>query len=145
MKKLLLASIALVALTTACFAGANDVLFKTLKNAVSSLKTTTVWTTEGSFKRAEFNFSGKATRVFYDADDNSLIGFSISIGLDELPAGVTDDIQKKYSGWDITDKIMFIDDNGRTDYYVKVTKDNRSLALSVSGKGKVHFYSKMPY
>ena len=144
MKKLILAATALVALTTASLAGTNDVLLKNLTNAANSLKSTVVYTSEGSFKKAEFTFSGKAVKVFYDADGNNLIGFSMKVGLDELPAGTTDDVQKKFSGWVISDKIMFIDNDGRTDYYLQVTKGNTSIALIVSKKGKVHFYSQVP-
>jgi len=89
----------MLALSTTCFAGTNDVLLKNLKNAVKSVESATTWTTTGSFKSAAFSFSGKQVKVYYDAEDNSLIGFSVKIGLDELPAGTTDNVQKKFSGW----------------------------------------------
>ena len=144
MKKLIMASIVLVALSTTCFAGTNEVLFKNLKNAVNSIKSAATWTTENNYKRATFNFSGKEVKVYYSTETEDLVGFSIKVGLDELPAGATDDVQKKFSGWAITDKIMFIDENGKSDYYIEVSKGNRNLALIVSGKGKVHIYSQMP-
>ncbi len=144
MKKLIIASIALVALTATCFAGTNEVLFKNLKNAVNSVKSATTWTSAGSYKKAEFNFSGKEVKVYLDADNDGLIGFSVKIGLDELPAGTTDDVQKKFSGWAITDKIMFIDEFGKSNYYVQVTKDDRSIALIATPRGKVHIFSQMP-
>jgi hypothetical protein len=144
MKKLILASIAMVALTIASMAGTNDALLKNLKNAANSIKSAAVWSTTGNFKSASFSFSGKQVKVFYDAEGEDLIGFSVKIGLDELPAGTADNVQKKFNGWTITDKIMFIDDNGNSNYYVQVTKGDHNLALNVTENGKVHIYSQMP-
>jgi hypothetical protein len=143
MKKLILAAVAMAALTTACYAGGNDASFNSLKEAVKTAENA-VWSTSGDYRKAAFTFNGKHVSAYYNAEDGELIGFSIHIDLAELPAGSVDNIQKKFNGWAITDKIMFTTSNGRTDYYVQVTKGKSSLALSVSPKGKAHIYAQMP-
>ena len=143
MKKFLLATIVLVTLTTAAFAGNNDVLFKSLSSAFKS-STHIVWSKAGDYKLGTFDFNGKTANVFYDADNDNLIGYSVHVGLDELPAGTAENIQKRFNGWAITDRILFTDTDGNTGYYVQVTKGKHNIALSVSSKGKAHLFSQMP-
>jgi hypothetical protein len=143
MKKLFLAATLLVALTTSAFAGSNNVLFNNLKNAVKNA-THITWTAAGQYKKAAFDFNGKTATAFYDAENDELIGFTIRVGIEELPAGAVENIQKKFNGWSITDRLLFTDANGNPGYYVQVSKDGHNLALSVNAKGKAHIFAQVP-
>jgi hypothetical protein len=133
----------LVALTTTCLAGGNSALVDNLSKAVKSMANV-VWTTSGGHKDASFEFNGKTTIAHYNTENDDLIGFSIHISIAELPAGTTEDVQKKFKGWGIADKILFIDSDGNSSYFALVTDGKRSVALSVSPKGKVNVFSQMP-
>lgn len=143
MKKVLLATIVMVALTTAAYAGGNNALFSNLKNAMKSASNIT-WSQTNLYKKGSFEFNGKPTTVFYDTENGDLIGFSIKIGLDELPAGTEKNIEKKFPGWIIADRILFTDADGRSHYFTAVTNGKSTLALSVLPNGKAHIYSQMP-
>ena len=144
MKKILLAAIAVIAVTTACFADAKTALFADLKNALYGVKATTAWTVKGNFKEASFNCDGKKAMVFYGTEDDYLIGFSIEVGADELPATTEESLQKKFPGWEVANRIMYINENGVGSYYLQVNKGTDKIVLSVGRKGKVHFFANMP-
>ena len=144
MKKLLFATILLLTLTTAGFAAGNNTLFDNLRKAI---KTTSniVWKNTEEFKEAIFQFNGKTAVAQYDVDNDELIGFSIYVGVDELPAGTVQDVQKKFKGWAIADKLLFIPADGNAGgYYIEVTDGKSRFALSVRPNGKVKVYSRMP-
>ena len=142
MKKLFLATTLLVALTTSSFAGGKNALFNDLKSAAKGA-TQIKRTMSGDYMEAIFDYNGKTITAFYEGETNQLIGFSVPIGLNELPAGTVEDAQKKYKGWKITDKIIFITSHSRIEYYLQLSKANLNIALFVSPRGKVHFLRSM--
>lgn len=47
---------------------------------------------------AIFEYNGKIVTAFFDGETDHLIGFSIPVGINELPSGTIEDVQKKYNG-----------------------------------------------
>ena len=144
MKKILLAATLIVALTSAAFAGGKD--SKMLGDLKQALKTSQAsWQTTESYKKASFSFNGRSAHAYFDVDNESLIGFGIAVTVNDLPAGAMENISSKYQGWTVTEAILFIDGDGNSTYYAQVNKDNHSLALRISEKGKASIYAKMPH
>jgi len=143
MKKIILATL-LVALSIASFAGGNKADKKLLSDLQTALKYSTQvqWNTTSNYNRASFSFNGKAVSAYYDLSDNSFIGFGFRLSPTDLPKEVTDAIQKKYSDWSIVDGLLFIDEQGYTNYFAQVHKGKSNLALKVAN-GKAFIFSRM--
>jgi opacity protein-like surface antigen len=146
MKKILLAATLLVALTSAAFADGKNSNAKLLNDLKTAFKGSnqSAWQTTESYKKASFTFNGTSVRAYFDIETEDLIGFGISVNVNDLPQGTAENISRKYQGWEISAAIMFIDATGRSTYYAQVDKNGHSLALRVSDKGKVSVYAKMP-
>jgi hypothetical protein len=145
MKKILFATTLLVVFTASAFADgkkSNAQMFNDLKTALKTVNES-AWVTSNSYKKASFQFNGKSSSAFVNLETNELIGFSISIDENALPAGTKENVDKKFHDWKMLNPIMFITSDGRADYYVQVIKNGKSFALSVSPKGKVSVYSQI--
>ena len=145
MKKILLAATLLVALTSATFAdgkNSNAKLFSDLKTALKSVDEST-WKSTDAYKKATFSLNGKNVSAFVNAETAELIGFSFPIEASALPEGTTENLAKKYQGWQMINPIMFINSEGHVSYFVQVNKGKSSLALSISSTGKPSIYGRM--
>src|SRR5690242_16080802 len=145
MKKTILATALLVALSTAAFAGEKDVDKKLLSDLTTALKKSTEgnWTSKANYTQFTFTFNGKVAAAYYDANNSELLGFGMHFNQTDLPQFVSDAINKKYSDWHITDAMVFIDEDGYVNYFAHVTKDKANVALKITTDGKVSIYSKM--
>ena len=145
MKKIF-ATLLLVALSIASFAGGNKADKKLLSDLTMALKNSTqvVHSSTADYDKATYSFNGKKVSAFYTLENNSLIGFSIKMVGNDLPQDIVNAIQKKYSGWNIVDAIYFIDANARGSYFAQVQKGKNNLALKVYPDGKVGIFSRMP-
>jgi hypothetical protein len=146
MKKTLFTTAFFLIFTATSFAGGNSNkktnLFKELSAAMSSANQT-VYKTTDAFKGTYFTYNNKTIHAFHNIEDGNLIGFSIPLSAADLPAGIAENIQQKFSGWKISEAIMFIQDN-TTGYYVSVTKDKeQTLILKLNATGKPFIYAKM--
>lgn len=144
MKNIILATALLVALGAMSFTGEKN----TDKNLLNELSTTLKsslqvhWTSKEEYSKATFNFNGKTASAFY-ASDNELLGFSIKFNPADLPAVVSDGIKNKYGDWSLTEAIIFIDAAGYINYYARVEKNNKSLAIKISPDGDVSMFSRI--
>jgi hypothetical protein len=144
MKKTILATTLLVALSTASFAGKKDVDKKLLNDLTTTFNNSFVrWMSKADYTQATFNFNGKAASAYYDPS-NELIGFGIHFTEADLPQFISDAIKKKYADWSITDAMIFIDESGYVNYFAQVNKNKANLALKITPDGEVSIYSKMP-
>src|SRR4051812_47722330 len=86
MKKIF-ATLLLVALSIASFAGGNKADKKLLSDLTMAFKNSTqvVHSSTADYTKETFSFNGKTTSVYYDQVNNELIGFSIRITENELP------------------------------------------------------------
>ncbi len=141
MKKIILAT-ALVALSTASFAGGNrdKKLLYDLQTTLSYSRQVQ-WTSTNNYTQASFSFNGKPVSAYY-LNDNTLIGFGIRSSQSELPREVSDAIGKKFSNWTIIDAMLFIEANGDVYYYVHVRKGKTNLALKIAD-GRAYIFSRM--
>ena len=147
MKTLFLATTLIVALTTSAFADGKKSNQKMLTDLKTSLKAVneSAWTTTEFYKKTSFSLNGKNINAYLNVENGNLVGFSIPIEMSALPEGTTENLDKKYKGWQPINPIMFIDADGNTAYFVQVNKGKNSLALSVSPKGKLGIYNKIPH
>jgi hypothetical protein len=147
MKQFLLATTLLVALTTGAFADGKKSNAKLLSDLTTSLKSVNeaAWKTTESYRKTTFTLNGKNVSAFLNAETNALIGFSIEINEASLPEGATQNIAKKFPGWQAINSIMFIDATGNIAYYVQVNKGKNSLALRISSKGQASIYDRIPH
>ncbi len=145
MKKTILFATLLVALCAAAFAGDNNADKKLSENLKKALYTSSSvqWSTGHGYKKGTFSFNGKPVAACYGEDDN-LIGFSIPISTNDLPALITEGIAKKYSDWNITETILFVDYAGNTNYFARVKKGKKDIALKISLNGKASVYDNIP-
>jgi hypothetical protein len=142
MKKIILATALLVALSTASFAGGNRDK-KLLNDLQTTLKYSSQvqWTSTSDYSSASFSFNGKRVSAYYFTD-NTLIGFGIRSAQSELPKEVSDAISKKYSNWTIIDAMLFIEANADVCHYVQVRKGKTNLALKIAN-GHAYIFSRM--
>lgn len=146
MKKLFLAVTLLAALSTSALADgkkSNEKLLGDLKTALKSVSES-AWTTTETYRKTSFTLNGKHVSAYLNANDNTLFGFFIPIEMSALPKGAIENLEKKYQGWQPINPIMLIDAKGNTTYFVQVNKEDKSLALSVSPKGKLSIYNRIP-
>lgn len=146
MKRILFATIMLVAFTSGAFADGKKSNAQMLNDLKTALKTVneSSWLTTNSYKKASFTFNGKSSSAFVNLETDELIGFSIAIEENSLPEGTKENVEKKFHDWKMINPIMFLTTDGRVDYYVQVIKNGKSLALRVSAKGNVSIYSQIP-
>jgi len=146
MKKIFLAATLIVAITSAAFADVKKADAKFLSDLKASLKAVneSAWQTTEFYKKTSFSVNGKNVNAYLDADNGNLVGFAFSIDVASLPDGATEDIAKKFEGWQVTNAIMFIEPDGDIRYFAQVNKGSKGLALSISQKGKANIYARMP-
>jgi opacity protein-like surface antigen len=144
MKKIILATVLLVAISITSFAGEKDVDVKLLNDLTTTLKSSVQvhWTNKDDFSKAAFKFNDKTAYAFYRADNNELIGFAVQFNKEDLPAIVSEAFTSKYSDWELKDAIIFIDHNGYINYYAQVEKDKKGLNLKITPNGTVSVYNK---
>src|SRR4051812_48499330 len=101
MKKTILATALLVALSTAAFAAEKDVDKKLLSDLTTALKKSTEgnWTGKAEYTQFTFSFNGKTAAAYYDLNSNELLGFGIHFTQTDLPQFIPDAIKKKYNEW----------------------------------------------
>src|SRR5438552_11260852 len=145
MKKIILATTLLVALSTLSFASGKEdqKLFSDLQTALKN-STTVKWSSTSNYNQATYSFNGKTVSAFYGLDDNSLIGFSIHVVGNDLPQDIVNAVQKKYKDWKIVDAIYFIDSNANGNYFVQAQKGKSNLALKVYANGHISIFDRMP-
>ncbi len=141
MKNIILAT-ALVALSTASFAGGNrdKKLLYDLQTTLSYSRQVQ-WTSTSNYSQASFSFNGKSVSAYY-LNDNSLVGFGIRSSQSELPKEVSGAISKKYGNWTIIDAMLFIEANGDVYYYVQVRRGRTNLALQIAN-GQAYIFTRM--
>lgn len=146
MKKFLMATALIVAMTSAAFADGKKSDVKMLNDLKTALKTVneSAWTTKDFFKKTTFSLNGKQASAFVDNETNDLIGFSMGIDESSLPEGGKESVAKKFQDWKMINPIMFLDANGNIRYFVQVVKNGKSLALNITPNGKAFIYAKFP-
>lgn len=148
MKRLLFATILLVALastTTASAKNTNNKLLVDLTTAMKQAHDVSVKTTD-IFKKVSFTFGNKKINAFYDLASNDFLGYAVPISITDIPEGGAANIAKKYNGWSADCAIAYITSSGNTEYYVTLKKPGKQqFAVQISPNGKASYYTDMPY
>ena len=144
MKKIIIGTLVLIALSITAFAGGNKADKKLLSDLTMALKNSTEvqHSSTDAYTRATFSFNGKTTSAYYDVD-YELIGFSIRIKESELLQAALETMKKKYSNWTVVDAIIFIDGNANVKYYAQLKKDKKNLAIELSANGHANILQQM--
>jgi hypothetical protein len=143
MKKIILATALLVALSVSSFA--KDVDNKLLTDLTTALRIAphVQWVTTDSYRRAAFNFNGKNTYAYFKLDDEELIGFSIHLTEGDLPKASLHTIQEKYPDWKIVETILFIDGSAEANYFARIRKGNKDIAVKIATEWKIDIFNNM--
>jgi hypothetical protein len=150
MKKLSI--IALIALTTltissAAFAGNKEIPhFAGIENFFKTFPHATMINCQqkGLFTKVNFVWNDMKLQAFYDQEGN-LFGTSREITVQELPASVRQDVQKKYAGFVITEAIEFDQTDSGMNYYITVVAPEKYYVLQVTSDGTISVFKKMKY
>ena len=145
MKNIILASATLLFAFTSTYA-ANDKKAdrQLVKELSSSLKNSkqTQWVEKDQYRQAAFLFNNKAAYAFYSTT-NDLIGFGFALSQEDVPEVVTEALKAKYSDWAVMEAMTFIETDGDNNYFVRVKKNNKQLALKITPDGKSRVYARM--
>lgn len=142
MKKLILAALIAVSITTSAFADVT-VNAKITENFQTEFydATNVVWTVSNNFAKAVFTVEGEKMEAFYNLD-GSTIGVSKTLALDKLPKNALKTITKKYPfpPYVLKECIEFTNADGEKKFYVSLEEAKTKLILEVSATGAVDIF-----
>ena len=105
---------------------------------------------------ATFTKDGQEQKAFYDVD-GTLVGTTITKTFADVPADGQKFIKKNYKDYTVK-QVIFYDDNEANDsdmilygvqfadqdnYFVELTKDNKTIVVQVDMEGEVFFYKDL--
>ena len=149
MKKTVLATAVLLAVSISSFANGNDdykKLFNDFTNAfekASNVQSPVQWVTTENYKRAAFLFKGKSVFAYFKAENDDLIGFSRPLSVNDLPENALTNIQNRYGDWAITEVTIFLYADGHVRYYAGAIKGKNNIVFEITTKGQIGIFSKM--
>ena len=112
------------------------------------------WNKGKYFEEALFNNDGIMTTAYFDAD-SQLVGTTSDKTMTDLPLSAQKQIARQYKDYTVQ-KVIFFDDSEAVDtdmilygsqfddadnYFVELTKDNKSVVLQVSTEGLVGYFT----
>ena len=142
MKKLFLAAIAAITLTTTVIAadGSKKVSSTILNNFRSTYKEAgdIKWTVTDQFAKASFLMDGERVEAYYGTDGHFLAE-SKAVSTQDIPKAAKRDLQKKYSSYTIKEVIQYATFD-KVEYYVSLENEKETKILKISGTGDVQVY-----
>jgi hypothetical protein len=142
MKKLIIAALAVITLTTSAFADSTTTVSRRVLNSFKAdFKNATgiEWVVKEDFCKASFLHEGVKMEAFYDLEGN-VIGTSKAIAENQLPAAAQKKLAEKYAGYTMTEAIEFDKANEGIRYYVSLTRNSKTIVLQVETNGTVSFF-----
>ena len=106
-----------------------------------STATDVSWEKSNDFYMATFTMNQLEVNAAYD-EAGELVATSRSIATGQLPLSVSMAITKKYVGYTISPKVMELNYEGITRYYLYVENDQQVLKLKCSGSGYIEVERK---
>jgi hypothetical protein len=113
------------------------------------------WKRTSYFDEASFVLDGKAMTAYYD-NDAELVGTTSASDFNAIPESARNSIKKHYQDYSI-DKVILFDDNeanasdmviygsaisDEDNYFVELTKDQKTIVLKVNMEGAVSFFTQ---
>jgi len=143
MKKLLTTSAFVIAVISSALAsGNNNTNFKgsySFKKAFPKAENVSVKTV-GEYTKISFINDNKNMEVFY-SPEGDLMAQSKSIGLNELPKGSVESVNKQYGDWSITEAIEFSNENdGSMHYYIGLQSGSKKRIVEADKDGSISIY-----
>ena len=143
MKKLLTTSAFVIAVISSALAsGNNNTNFRgaySFKKAFPKAENVSVKTVD-EYTKISFTDNNKKMEVFY-SPEGDLMAQSKAIGLNELPKGSVESVNKKYSDWTITEAIEFSNENdGSTHYYIGLQFGSKKRIVEADKDGSISVY-----
>ena len=144
MKKLFIAALMIITVTTSAFA--TDIT-KVSANVQKNFKfdyayaSNVNWTVNANYAKASFSENGEAMEVFYE-HNGDLIGISRKISLDVLPVSAKRTFAKKYADYTVKEAIRFdgVDEDA---FFISAENDKQSVILKVTAAGTSVFKKTM--
>lgn len=145
MKKILVAAIAIIGLTTAAFAtdGNRKASYWVLEqfNNTYASATDVNWNVTADFAKATFLLDGIRVEAFYGHDGN-FIGQSKAVSTQSLPFNAQRSLKKKYSGYMVKETIEFSNASD-VDFFVSLENATEKLILKISRNGEISEYKRV--
>ena len=141
-KTLLTAIVLLLAVTSFANPGKNrdgDNVTAKVKAAFQqdfSYASSVSWKENSDFYFVSFQLKGVAIDAAYNAD-GELVGTSRKLDIDQVPLAVSMELAKKYSGYSVSAKVMELNFEGQTSYYIDVQDNTQVLSLKCSSNGDI--------
>jgi hypothetical protein len=139
MKKLFTSALVTIAFVTSSFASSEFDNPKTSKDFNKMIATNQVsWKITDQFKKASILKAGESTEIFYTIDGR-LIGSSKIFAYDKLPKAALRTISNYYAypEYNLTECIVFENEDQETNYYISLQKGNTQINLKITETGAV--------
>jgi hypothetical protein len=142
MKKLFIAAIAILTLSTTAIAadGSKRVSAAALDNFKYTYKDAgdIKWTVTAQFAKASFLMDGERVEAYYGIDGNFLAE-SKAVSTQDLPKAARRDLQKRYGSYTIKEVIQYVTFD-KVEYYVSLDSEKESKILKISGTGDMQVH-----
>lgn len=100
------------------------------------------WQKISDFNFASFTINNVEFNAAYN-EEGELIGTSRTMEAAQLPMGLSLTIAKKYVGYIVGNKVLELNFDGETRYYVTVSNDKQAMKLKCSPSGGIHVERKI--
>ncbi len=130
MKKLFIAALIAVSLTSTAFAaGLPKINEKAVRNFEMDYKGAkdVQWKSSASYSKVSFMLKKEKMEAFYN-QQGDLIGTSRNVDLEDLPTSAKRGFAKKYAGYTVKEAIQFDGVEG-TAYYISAENETQSVIL----------------
>jgi hypothetical protein len=142
-KKLFIAAIALVCLTTSAFAPGDEASERAAKRLKSEYKNAQdiQWKVTNDFIKASFYWNEQYVEVFYDKDGETIAEGRL-IRVKNLPIKAQQYLNEKYADYAITEAIEYTSEQTGLCYYVSISKDGgKTKILQITPTGEVSLFN----
>ncbi len=152
MKQLFIMAIAIATLTTTAYANNNEGKYKAPANIVKQdnsyrfaddNKENVTWKTTENFIKATVTKGTETKEIFYTTDGD-LLGSSVKMAYDKLPANAITTISKKYQVpyFNLKDCIAYTDAKDKTTYYISFDTPKENVVIEITETGLVNEFSR---
>jgi len=100
------------------------------------------WKEKSDFYFASFQLNGVSVDAAYNAD-GELVGTSRKIDIEQVPLAVSMELAKKYNNYSISSKVIELNFEGQTSYYIDAQDNTQTICLKASSNGDISVDSRV--
>ena len=143
MKKIFIAAVMAIAVSTSAFADASKVSSTIRSNFSADFAgaSEVEWKTTSDFTKASFVLDGAKVEAFYNAQ-GQLFATGTSIDMSALSKKTLQTIAKKYAGYVIKEAVTVTNDEQVATKYIALEKANLRLIVEVDSDGGLSLFSR---